>query len=1012
MNEKVRRIWPEWEIDVCSPDNGVLGSGSFGDVYRICRRLHGVTEYAALKIITIPRDARELNQLKQEYDTDEQISCHYAEIKESFEKEYATMVMLRGHANIVYCDDIRFEPHPDNLGWDIHIKMELLTPMIRNLPLKNTEELARTVGIHICRALILCHKLGIIHRDIKPQNIFLSRDGNYKLGDFGIAKHMEGTQFGTMAGTEDYMAPEVNFFQPYSFQADIYSLGLVMYWILNNYAGPFLPTDGNKPAYSQKMAARTKRLSGTPIPEPLNGSAALKRIVVKACSFDAQKRFHSADEMLRELEALGERAKKADDEKTVLERRKPTVRTADQDTPTVYTSADKAAPKDVSPLVNLLNNRLNQAGNQEKEGHSEPYAYKPAQKNAVTQTPPKKDPPQPYSYTPPKGSAVTQTASRNPKTEPYSYVPPKGSAVEQTPGRKTQSEPYSYVPPKTGAAAQTSGSKAQSETYSYVPPRTGAASRTSAEKSKSEPYSYVPPKKETATPVTKTASEPPKQTAAASGPKQTTSAYTSAAYSTTAQRVADRPKKKKKPVLMWVILLAVTAAVAYSVLTHPSVALKEQVTTTVGADALSLMEVGYIEDPDRKLVIYDSVREKYPNDSTWYTYTGEKAEHIQFQKIHYLDRGLYKGINDLEGINDLSLFTNTGEVLLYQDACMLEWAYYQDEYNPRYLLVYKAIDRTDNKAEFLINEDENYISTYHSAGTMYTGTIRVFDADLMRFVPGLPEITKREQLDICGNSIVIHNGKEGSVMYNADGLPIWESSDKPESVAYGYLVSKKDGTYYIVDDQGNVTFTSNIYMSPVQRSVPYLKVGFYEKGVTNKIIDIYGTTVLEGYFVGDYHEGIFEVHSEDYEKQGLVSADGTEILPCKYDYIEHMYKGYWVARYKNQYTMVTADGVIAKDLKEKPYYLVSESNDHLFIMNNRTYDLPTSAGGATTLTYGLVAVKSDETGFETVYDLFSGEQLLPYEYESVDYAGDYLYVYRDGGWGVFAVHFTRDGVAY
>lgn len=89
----------------------------------------------------------------------------------------------------------------------------------------------------MCRALAACEKQNIIHRDIKPQNILVSENRTYKLADFGIAKVSEKTGSGTMAGTNGYIAPEVANRQKYGKEVDIYSLGMVLYWLMNdNYA--------------------------------------------------------------------------------------------------------------------------------------------------------------------------------------------------------------------------------------------------------------------------------------------------------------------------------------------------------------------------------------------------------------------------------------------------------------------------------------------------------------------------------------------------------------------------------------------------------------------------------------------------------------------------------------------------------------------------------------------------------------------------------------------------------
>ena len=71
------------------------------------------------------------------------------------------------------------------------------------------------------------------------------------------------------------------------------------------------------------------------------------------------------------------------------------------------------------------------------------------------------------------------------------------------------------------------------------------------------------------------------------------------------------------------------------------------------------------------------------------------------------------------------------------------------------------------------------------------------------------------------------------------------------------------------------------------------------------------------------------------------------------------------------------------------------------MINKRAYDLDVQDRSYTVLTPGMAAIKSRETGLYNVYDLFTGELLLPYAYERVGFAADCLYVYRDGGWAVF-----------
>lgn len=297
MNESA--LYPGWETV------RKIGSGSFGAVYEIARTLpNGKTEKAALKVISIPQNEGDVEELYSSGYDDASITAHFKSYLADIVNEYSLMAEIKGHTNVVYCDDIRYIQHDDGFGWDIFIKMELLTPLMKAKEPGAVEDTVKKLGADICSALVLCREKNIIHRDIKPQNIFVSEHGDYKLGDFGIAKTVEKTTGGTKIGTYGYMAPEVYNNQPYGAAADIYSLGLVMYWLLNEHRLPFLPMPPKVPTSTENEQARLRRFRGEPIPAPKNGSEALKRIVLKACAYDPKDRYHTADEMLEDLNAL------------------------------------------------------------------------------------------------------------------------------------------------------------------------------------------------------------------------------------------------------------------------------------------------------------------------------------------------------------------------------------------------------------------------------------------------------------------------------------------------------------------------------------------------------------------------------------------------------------------------------------------------------------------------------------------------------------------------------------
>ena len=289
-------VWPGWETV------RIIGRGGYGAVYEIARcDCNGEIERAAMKVISIPQNPGVIETMYSEgYDT-ESITRTLEKYSNDIVSEYSLMRKLNGTANVVSCDDYRKVRHADGLGWDIFIRMELLTPLTKALPEHVSEETVVKIALDLTSALELCSRFSIVHRDIKPQNIFVSDLGDYKLGDFGIAKTMERTMTGTIVGTYNYMAPEVFSSRPYGSTADIYSLGLVLYWLLNERRLPFLPLPPAALSAEEDEQARIRRLRGDRIPAPKNGSAPLRRIVLKACEFKPENRYRSAAEMHEDL---------------------------------------------------------------------------------------------------------------------------------------------------------------------------------------------------------------------------------------------------------------------------------------------------------------------------------------------------------------------------------------------------------------------------------------------------------------------------------------------------------------------------------------------------------------------------------------------------------------------------------------------------------------------------------------------------------------------------------------
>lgn len=286
-----------------------IGTGSFGAVYEIEREDFGYTYKSALKVISIPKSEQELIDVKNNVGkSEDSLKAYYQSVASEIVKEFELMYQLRGTTNIVSYEDHKVRKHASGIGWDILIRMELLTPLdVYMEHHRMTRQDIIRLGIDICKALERCRALDVIHRDIKPGNIFISEQGDFKLGDFGIARTIEAYDDVlelSRKGTISYMAPEIFKGMQYSFDVDIYSLGIVMYRLLNDNSLPFMPQQSLKPTYKDVANANQLRLKGERLPYPSGDHTQLAEIVLKACSYRPKERYQNPQTMREQLEKV------------------------------------------------------------------------------------------------------------------------------------------------------------------------------------------------------------------------------------------------------------------------------------------------------------------------------------------------------------------------------------------------------------------------------------------------------------------------------------------------------------------------------------------------------------------------------------------------------------------------------------------------------------------------------------------------------------------------------------
>lgn len=259
----------------------LIGSGGMADVYRASDNLLGRT--VAIKILH-PQYAKDPIFI------------------ERFRQEAQAAANLN-QPNIVNVYDWGIEGDIYYLVMEYVEGRDLKDIIVEGGPL--LPERTVEISLAICSALDAAHAQGIVHRDIKPQNIIITTDNQVKVMDFGIARAPGGaamTQTGTIMGTAQYISPEQAQGRPADPRSDLYSIGIVLYEMLTGKT----PFEGENP-----VAIAYKQVREDPLPPSMINpdiSPALEAIVMKALSKNPENRYQSSLEMRSDLERCMEGA--------------------------------------------------------------------------------------------------------------------------------------------------------------------------------------------------------------------------------------------------------------------------------------------------------------------------------------------------------------------------------------------------------------------------------------------------------------------------------------------------------------------------------------------------------------------------------------------------------------------------------------------------------------------------------------------------------------------------------
>ncbi|MBL7083500.1 MAG: protein kinase [Candidatus Aminicenantes bacterium] len=251
-----------------------LGKGGMGVVYRVVD--NKVEEEVALKLLNsdVASDEETIERFRNELKFARKIShknvCRMYDLNEDEGTQYITMEYVSGE--------------------------DLKSTIIRVGQLSVGK--AVSITKQVCEGLIEAHRLGVIHRDLKPQNIMIDKEGNVRIMDFGIARSLRTrgvTGTGVMIGTPEYMSPEQADVGDLDQRSDIYSLGVILYEMVTGR----VPFEGDTPLNIVMKHKSEKPLDprefNSQIPENLS------RVILRCMEKNSEKRYQGADRLLSEL---------------------------------------------------------------------------------------------------------------------------------------------------------------------------------------------------------------------------------------------------------------------------------------------------------------------------------------------------------------------------------------------------------------------------------------------------------------------------------------------------------------------------------------------------------------------------------------------------------------------------------------------------------------------------------------------------------------------------------------
>lgn len=265
-------------------DNFLIGEPmSDHNGIRCCPAMNSETnEKYIVKIISLPPSSTQLEalMLTGAIKDEEDAKNYYAERAKDWVREIEALQNLSRQEGFIGCEGFQVVPAEDGIGCEIYILTPYKRTLARQLKKKPFTQLdALNLSIDICSALAACRRGGYLFTNLKPSNIFITENGEFKIGDLGFL-NLQGLQYAAIAEhcLSEYTAPEItDAFSCVNDSLDVYALGMVLYDIFN---GGELPQDRS-----------------VPLPAPKYADAEIAQSILKACDPNPEERWEDPAQM-------------------------------------------------------------------------------------------------------------------------------------------------------------------------------------------------------------------------------------------------------------------------------------------------------------------------------------------------------------------------------------------------------------------------------------------------------------------------------------------------------------------------------------------------------------------------------------------------------------------------------------------------------------------------------------------------------------------------------------------